>query len=134
MIYRLSLALAALTMLLCAVSCKAGRFYTLGIMNRSLGDIRDVTVTWGKDTLLFGNIMEGHNATKTPFFAKPPPTVTLSWKSGDQECAMDINMVDLIPDHFDGTIYLVIKGYQSVGVGTVKEGDREAYDQLSQGK
>ena len=134
MIHRLCLALAAISLLLCAVSCKAGRFYTVGIMNRSLGDIQDVTVTWGKDTMLFGNILEGHNATKTPFFAKPPPSITLSWKSGNQQCAMDINMVDLIPDGFDGTIFLVIRGDQTVDVGAIKEGDREAYDKLSGGK
>jgi hypothetical protein len=131
---RLFLALAAVALLLCAVSCKGGRFYTVGIMNRSFGDIRDVTVTWGKDTLLFGNIMEGHNATKTPFFSMPPPTITLSWKFGDQQCAVDISMVDLVADGFDGTIYLVIKGPESVLVGTVNEGDREGYNKLSSGK
>jgi hypothetical protein len=134
MIYRLLLALAALSLMLCAVSCKGAKFYTVGVMNRSLGDIRDVTIQWGKETMGFGNILEGHNATKTPFFSKPPATITLTWKSGDQECAMDINMVDLISDGFDGTIYLVVKGPESVGVGTVKDGDREGYNQLSQGK
>lgn len=134
MMYRLLLAAAALTLMLCAVSCKAAKFYTVGVMNRNAGDIQDVTIEWGKDTMRFGNIMEGRNATKTPFFSKPPATIRLSWKIGDQACAMDINMVDLIPDGFDGTIYLVIKGPESVGVGAVKEGDREGYKLLSDGK
>lgn len=132
MIHRLCLALATLSLLLCAVSCKSGRFYTVGIMNRSYGDVQDVAVQWGKDKMLFGNIMEGHNATKTPFFSKPPPTITLSWRSGDQECAMDIDTTNLVPDGFDGTLFLVIRGYQSVDVGAIKEGDRDAYNRLGQ--
>ncbi len=134
MIYRLLLALAALSLMLCAVSCKGAKFYTVGVMNRSQGDIQEVTILWGKETMGYGNILEGRNATKTPFFSKPPATITLSWKSGDQQCTMDINMVDLIPDAFDGTIYLIIKGPNSVGVGTVKDGDRAGYEKLSSEK
>jgi len=134
MVSRLLIAMVALCLVLCAVSCKAGRFYVVGVMNRSRGDVHDVTIQWGKDTMNFGNIIEGRNATKSPFFSPPPPTITLSWKSSDEVSSMDIDMVGLVPQGYDGTIYLVIKGPGSVGVGTVKDGDREGYNQLSKGK
>lgn len=134
MIYRLLLAALALSLMLCTLSCKAGKFYTVGIMNRSSGDVDDVTIQWGKDTYQFGHIMEGRNATKTPFFSKPPDKITLSWKAGAQTSTMDINMVGLISEGFDGTIFMVIRGPESVAVDAIKEGDRDAYNKLSEGK
>ncbi len=132
MISRILIAVAALVLVLCAFSCNDARFYSVGVMNRSMGDIQDVVIQWDKDTMRFGSLLEGRNATKTPFFAKPPATITISWRVGDQNCAMDVDMTNLVPDGFDGTVFLVVKGPDKVGVGLVNEGDKQAYERLSQ--
>lgn len=104
--------------------CGREETYDVCVLNKTDGDVDEVTVAGARSPVDVGVLVRGGADTESSFVGPAPRTLTVSWRDTIRNShRVEVSLDGVTPRHFNGTIYLILRPRGVAEPAAARKGD-----------